>query len=51
MGGPRWSGDLGRSLVEDLMVEVVFNLGFFALEGNPLLYVRELYCVYVYMYS
>ena len=29
------------------MVEVMFNLGFFSLEGNPSLYMRELYCVYV----
>jgi len=33
------------------MVEVIFNLGFFSLEGNPLLYMRELYYVYVDLYS
>ena len=42
---------MGRSLGEDLTVEVMFNLGFFALEGNPSLYMTELYCVYVYLYS
>jgi len=34
-----------------MMVEVMFNLGFFALEGNPSLYMRELYCIYVDLYS
>ena len=33
------------------MVEVMFNLGFFSLQGNALLYMRELYCVYVDLYS
>ena len=28
-------------------MQVMFNLGFFSLEGNPSLYMRELYCVYV----
>ena len=27
------------------------NLGFFSLGGNPLLYMRELYCGYVDAYS
>ena len=35
----------------DLTVKVMFNLGFFALEGNPSLYMRELYYVYVDLYS
>ena len=29
------------------MVEVMLILGFFSLEGNPLLYMRELYYDYV----
>jgi len=33
------------------MVEVVFNLGFFTLEGNSLLYMKESYCIYVDLYS
>ena len=32
------------------MVEVMFNLGFFTLEGNPSLYMREFYCIYVDLY-
>ena len=43
--------NLGRSSGRYLTVEVMFNLGFFALEGKPLLYMRELYCVYVDLYS
>ncbi len=43
--------NLGHSVGGDLMVEVMFNLVFFSLEGNPLIYMRELYCVYVYLYS
>ena len=43
--------NLGHSLGGDLMVEVMFNLGFFSLEGNPSLYMRKLYCVYVDLYS
>ena len=35
--------------MDDLTIEVMFNLGFFAVEGNPSLYMRELYCVYVYI--
>ena len=42
--------NLGCSLGVDLMVEVMFNLEFFSLEGNPSLYMRELYCVYVDLY-
>jgi len=38
---------MGCSLSEGLSVEVMFNLGIFSLEGNPSLYMRELYCVYV----
>ncbi len=33
-----------------MTLEIMFNLGFFALARNPLLYMRELYCVYVYLY-
>ena len=42
---------MGRSLGRYLMVEVMFNLGLFSLEGNPSLYMRELYYVYVDLYS
>lgn len=35
------------SLGTNLMVEVMFNLCFFSLEGNPSLYMRELYCIYI----
>jgi len=31
-----------------MMVEVMFNLGVFSLEGNPLVYMRESYCGCVY---
>jgi len=34
-----------------MKVEFMFNLGFFSLEGNPSLYMRELYYVYVDLYS
>ena len=43
--------NLGRSLGRDLTVEFMFNLGFFPLEGNPSLYMRELYCGCVCVYS
>ena len=29
----------------------MFSLGFFTLEGNPSLYMRELYYIYIYLYS
>jgi len=41
----------GCSLGGDLTAEVMFNLGFLSLEGNPSLYMRELYCIYVDVYS
>jgi len=42
---------MGRSLGGDMMVDVMFNLGFFALEGTRSLYMKELYYVYVDLYS
>lgn len=42
---------LGHSLGGNLTVEVMFNLGFFTLDGNPSLYMREFCCGYVYVYS
>jgi len=33
------------------MVETMVNLGFFGLEGNPSLYIMELYCGHVDVYS
>ena len=30
--------------MDDLTVEVMFSLGFFSLEGNPMLSMRVLYC-------
>ena len=42
---------MGGSLGGDLTVEVMLTLGFFSLEGNPLLYMMELYYIYVDLYS
>ena len=33
------------------MVEAMFSLGFFALKGKPSLYMRELFCTYIDVYS
>jgi len=34
-----------------MIVEVIFNLGFFSPRRQPLLYMMELYCGYVDVYS
>lgn len=33
-----------------MIVEVMFTLVFFSLEGNPSIYMRESYCDYVYIH-
>ena len=42
---------MGCSLGGNMSLEVMFNLGSFSLEGNPSLYMRELYYGSVYVYS